>query len=117
MVPLLLLFLSQCRVMLSQSFTNNDTYWASSSTFVPTFNTSYGALRMHNALRMQFSFIFYGKAAPLESELFENMFRIGWDGKPNCKGAGTRYPSAWILDKEEKLMISISHTKQCYEQS
>lgn len=97
------------------TFTSNLTYWHSSSTFVPQFNRSYGHIQLHPAVRMELTFVYYGRST---NDSYENLFRVGYGGKKvNCNdrtGSGTRYPSAWILDDSESLFISISHGWNCF---
>eukprot|EP01084_Bolivina_argentea_P147710 258377_1 len=97
------------------TYIHNDTHWESLSDFIPSKNTSYGNITLHNAVEMEFDFIYYGRTTVNK---WENIFRIGYGGDNNCPQAGTRYPAMWIHPNTGELQITISAGKtsnQCWD--
>ena len=97
---------------------DNDTWWQSTSDFMPIRNTSYGELKLRDSMYMQFDATFNGPTpAP---NVWQNVFRVGFKSTTaDCYGQGSRYPSLWIMPGNNLWWISISEGDNClkiYEQ-
>ena len=92
----------------TNTYLYNDTFWQSTSPFVPTFNTSYANIILHKSLKMDFDFIYFG---PVSSNEWAHIFRIGNGHTTDCSGRGSQFPAIFIHHTEvDRLYIGISET-------
>ena len=97
------------------TYSSNNTFWQSTSPFIPTFNQSYGEIILHKNLKIEFDFIHYGS---ITGEEWSHILRIGHGGpKKDCSGRGSRFPGIFIHHTEIDrlyITISLSGSNQCW---
>eukprot|EP00484_Ammonia_sp_Unknown_P005203 CAMPEP_0197077344 /NCGR_PEP_ID=MMETSP1384-20130603/212575_1 /TAXON_ID=29189 /ORGANISM="Ammonia sp." /LENGTH=345 /DNA_ID=CAMNT_0042516209 /DNA_START=57 /DNA_END=1091 /DNA_ORIENTATION=+ len=94
-------------------------YWRSTSTFIPSQNSSYGTIQLRSALYMELDIVFHGKRSNLSRSAWENVFRIGHAGYAvddhQCS-KNDRFPALWVDDDSHAFVFDISDKTNCFRQ-
>eukprot|EP01084_Bolivina_argentea_P167126 290117_1 len=101
---------------LNQYRSNADSYWGSTSDFIPIQNASYGTIKLKTGFYMEFDIEFHGKTL---ADTWENIFRIGHAGHQysdfRCP-KNDRYPAMWIDADSNAFVFDISDKQNCFRQ-
>ena len=108
MLLVAIIFMNRAQSVINEYMTDNETYWKSTSTFIPRSSSSYGYIKIGYNMHMEFDIIWNGRTNTNNNIQYQQFFRISSSlDSSDDNNIITYYPSLYLQPQQNSFSISV----------